>query len=257
MGSSDNHSAGIRVRKKAGGDGKSSYPPRPAAPDTGVRNWTAGGRGGRGGGWRAPRTGATGANDTPLGTPTRTSPLPSPLAAAPTLPALVLPKKVVVVETPKPAAPTPDKKDKKEKKAEKEKEKKEKEKKNAAATAESAPAPDAESSTAAAEGDAKARRKQLRQEATELKKSQKHADKTASVDGVEPSSPGTQRKRDDGEAMDVDAPSIPDAERADKKRKKEKMDKKAKAVEETAAGAGDAIEVDAAAPEKKRRSTPD
>jgi cell growth-regulating nucleolar protein len=37
------------------------------------------GRGGGGGGWGRPRTVATGANDTPLGTPTRSSPLPTPV----------------------------------------------------------------------------------------------------------------------------------------------------------------------------------
>jgi cell growth-regulating nucleolar protein len=41
-----------------------------------------GGYGGRGrGGWGQPRSVATGANDTPLGTPTRSSPLPTPVTA--------------------------------------------------------------------------------------------------------------------------------------------------------------------------------
>lgn len=51
---------------------KGSVPPRQLG----------GGYAGRGGGgWGRPRSVATGANDTPLGTPTRSSPLPTPVTA--------------------------------------------------------------------------------------------------------------------------------------------------------------------------------
>lgn len=94
---------------------RNNYPPRPVEPAP-----PPGGRGGYfGGGYGRMRSSATGANDTPLGTPTRNSPVspPAPVSKAPVpkTPVVQVKKPTVqAVETPM-SSPEKTKKDKKRK----------------------------------------------------------------------------------------------------------------------------------------------
>jgi len=87
---------------------RNNYPPSLNYSSAPPRQW--GGRGGYSGGWGRTRTSATGANDTPLGTPKNNSPLPSP-ALTPKAP----PSPEVSKSTQPTVAEVPEKKEKKRK----------------------------------------------------------------------------------------------------------------------------------------------